>query len=62
VPSLVIELYALAGHAGILLGGNSATLWQFPSCLMSRYPRGMVTPRQDGFVPPCILVCDNEAG
>jgi hypothetical protein len=36
VPSLVIELDALAGHGGILLRDNSATLWQFPTSLRSR--------------------------
>jgi len=30
-------LNTLAGHRGILLGDNSATLWQFPSGLTSRY-------------------------
>jgi hypothetical protein len=45
VPSLVIELNALARHSGILLRDNSATLWHFPG----RQARddGPLHPRRD---------------
>jgi hypothetical protein len=39
VPRLLGELDALAGHRGILLRDNSATLWQFPGEVASRYRR-----------------------
>jgi hypothetical protein len=48
IPGFVIEPEVLVGHRGILLGDNSATLWQFPDGLTTRHSHGPPEPLQLG--------------